>query len=193
MKGSLYKLPLEERQQLLEKINWLTPEEMAELDKKPPEELTLEEIASLFFCNRYQEPLTGMICPSLSDKDDFVRVDVQSAKPSDMWLLCIEGENKGASYAVPRQSGADIGRCDENDIVLSDPSVSHFHCSLQCTGFPSRSWSVYAVSANGLLCDGKMVPTDSSQELHVGSRLTIGRDVFVFSDSPDSIPEKVSP
>ena len=36
MKGSLYKLPLEERQQSFKKINWLTPEEMAELDKKPP-------------------------------------------------------------------------------------------------------------------------------------------------------------
>ena len=69
-----------------------------------------------------------------------------------------------------------IGRSEENQIVITDPSVSRFHAELLYQG---ESWQVINLGKNGILIGGKSV-SQARLEDHMTFRLGSSGPLFRF-------------
>ena len=90
------------------------------------------------------------------------------AMNSDFRLLVESGPAKGREFALS-STGADIGRSDQNDIVLPDGELSRRHCRLEFRG--GELWVSDLASANGTLVNGREV---QESPLHDFDVLSIG-------------------
>lgn len=92
---------------------------------------------------------------------------------SSAQLLVESGPDKGMSIVVP-PVGARVGRASGNDIVLTDPSLSRFHCRFYFKDGRALHVSDLA-STNETLVNDRPSPDG---HLRVGDRITIGETVI---------------
>lgn len=88
-------------------------------------------------------------------------------------LLTVEGVPPGVVYAVEGTSR--IGRSDESDIVLNDPSVSRTHATIEIAA--GRATLRDLDSTNGTFINGKRI---RSQALRDGDELKLGNTRLRF-------------
>lgn len=89
-------------------------------------------------------------------------------------LYCTEGSLKGQRIAVP-DGGLDIGRSDDNHVVIGDDGVSRFHARLL---FDNGSlWLQDAGSRNGVFVNG--VRVTGHQALKMADTISIAQHAFV--------------
>ena len=94
-------------------------------------------------------------------------------------LLVRDGENKGYRILVPAQGGR-LGRSSNNDIVLTDPSLSRHHCRFFFKN-DGTLWVTDLGSANETLVNG--IPVQETR-LRVNNLITVGDTVIeVVSDT----------
>lgn len=90
--------------------------------------------------------------------------------PSQPHLIVEEGPDKGRTFQVPA-GGARIGRSSSNDISLSDPSLSRFHCRVYFKP-DGTLWLSDLGSTNATLLNGKVA---QEEPLRVGDLIEIGQ------------------
>lgn len=88
-------------------------------------------------------------------------------------LVTLEGVPPGAVYAVEGTSR--IGRSDESDIVLNDPSISRAHAVLEVTG--GRATLRDLESTNGTFLNGRRI---QAERLRDGDELQLGNTHLRF-------------
>ena len=98
-------------------------------------------------------------------------------------LVCTEGALAGQTISVP-EGGLDLGRAEENQVVVSDDGVSRFHARLL---FENGSlWLQDAGSRNGVFVNGHRV--SGHQQIKVGDAITIARHTFEVRWAQDVKP-----
>jgi hypothetical protein len=99
-----------------------------------------------------------------------------SSEASRFQLTGVSVEVKGRTFPLSGQRFV-LGRGSDCDIVLSDSSVSSEHARLSLDG---DGWRVVnLLSTNGTFINDKRV---SSEALHHGDRLRLGRVEFIFQE-----------
>ena len=89
-------------------------------------------------------------------------------------LVCKEGPLSGQRFPV-QDGGLDIGRAEENHVVLpDDPAVSRFHARLLYDN--GSLWLRDAGSRNGIFVNDKRL--GDHRDLRVGDTIRIGRSVL---------------
>ena len=88
-------------------------------------------------------------------------------------LICVSGALKGQRFVVP-DGGLDLGRADENNIVICDDGVSRFHARILYDN--GQLWLQDAGSRNGVFVDDHRVTGHKS--LKVGHILRIANHTF---------------
>ena len=102
---------------------------------------------------------------------------------SEFRLLVESGAAKGREFALS-SAGADIGRSDQNDIVLPDGELSRRHCRLEFRS--GELWVSDLASANGTLVNGREI---QESPLHDGDILSIGSSTLrVIGRSGEATP-----
>ena len=102
----------------------------------------------------------------------------------DVHLVVESGPDKGLEIVVP-PGGARLGRASGNDIVLTDPALSRFHCRFYYKDGRSLHVSDLA-STNETLINGQ---PSVDGHLRVGDRVTIGQTTLkVVRDAPPGAP-----
>jgi pSer/pThr/pTyr-binding forkhead associated (FHA) protein len=100
-------------------------------------------------------------------------------------LVCTRGTLKGQRFRVP-EGGLDVGRADENGLVVKDDGVSRFHARLLYNN--GSLWLQDAGSRNGVFVNGRRVT--GHQALKVGDEITIAESAFAVrwneSDEEDT-------
>ncbi len=97
-------------------------------------------------------------------------------------LKGISGDNKGVAIELA-EGETSIGRHGENDVQLTDMSVSSFHCTILNSG---GKYTVKDLdSTNGTHMEGNRI---SMRPLVPGCALLIGSVEFVFEDE-DAVPD----
>jgi len=98
----------------------------------------------------------------------------------DVAHLYVEaGPDKGRQISVPRD-GARIGRTDQNDIVLKDPSLSRFHCRVYFSP-EGDLWVADLGSTNETLVNHKPIQETA---LRNGDRIEIGEStILIINDT----------
>ena len=94
-----------------------------------------------------------------------------------------KGTQKGNAFAL----GVTIGRTENNDIALSDASISRFHAYLM---FDARAgvWKIVdAESRNGTWVNGKRLAENASAVLGDKDRVKLGDVELVFMEPPTFI------
>jgi len=89
-------------------------------------------------------------------------------------LTVAEGEARGVAWRSSSER-CSVGSHPSNDFVLSDPTVSRFHCEIAVTGRSARIRDLD--SLNGTLLDGVRVV---EAHLKDGSAIRLGRSVLSF-------------
>lgn len=108
---------------------------------------------------------------------------VECAVNDEPNLLVESGPDKGMEIRVP-VSGARLGRASGNDIVLTDPALSRFHCRFYYKD--GRLHVSDLASTNETLINGR---PSMDGRLTTGDRVTIGQTVLkVLRDSPSETP-----
>ena len=96
-------------------------------------------------------------------------------------LVCTDGALAGQHFGVP-EDGLDLGRSEENHVVIKDDGVSRFHARLL---FDNGSlWLQDAGSRNGVFVNG--VRVTGHQALKVGDTVAIAQHVFHVRWSTES-------
>jgi pSer/pThr/pTyr-binding forkhead associated (FHA) protein len=90
-------------------------------------------------------------------------------------LACTSGSLSGSRIEVP-EGGLDIGRSDENDVVLTDEGVSRFHARLLYDN--GSLWLQDAGSRNGVFVNDVRVV--GHQALKVGDEIKIADCAFML-------------
>ena len=113
---------------------------------------------------------------------------------SDFRLLVESGPAKGREFVLS-SAGTDIGRSDQNDIVLPDGELSRRHCRLEFRG--GELWVSDLASANGTLVNGREVqesPLHDFDVLSIGSSTlrVLGRSGGAPS-APPAAPPSAAP
>ena len=114
---------------------------------------------------------------------------------SDFRLLVESGPAKGREFALS-SAGADIGRSDQNDIVLSDGELSRRHCRLEFRN--GELWVSDLASANGTVVNGREVqesPLHDGDVLAIGSTTIriVGRSDAAAPSAPAAAPTPAAP
>ena len=110
------------------------------------------------------------------------------AMNSEFRLLVESGPAKGRTFVLS-SAGADIGRSDQNDIVLPDGELSRRHCRLEFRG--SELWVSDLASANGTLVNGREV---QESPLHDFDILSIGSSALrIIGPSSAGVPPSSPP
>jgi hypothetical protein len=92
---------------------------------------------------------------------------------------------KGTNRANAFGMGVTVGRTDNNDVVLTDQSVSRFHAYFQWDG-KAAQWKVTdAESKNGTFVDGTRLVAQKAQVVENHARLRFG-DVEMVLMLPDA-------
>ncbi len=104
-----------------------------------------------------------------------------TAKQDFFHLRAEDGPDKGRRFTIP-PAGARIGRSSGNDIVLTDPSLSRFHCRVFFK--PDGSlWINDLGSTNATLVNGTPAPT---RPLRTGDILEFGETrLVILNDRPE--------
>ncbi|MEZ4404567.1 MAG: sigma 54-interacting transcriptional regulator [Kofleriaceae bacterium] len=89
-------------------------------------------------------------------------------------LIVIDGPDRGAEFDITDRGGG-IGRGEDNAALLTDPSVSRLHCSLEPRG--GALWLVDAGSRNKTLVNGAPV---AEHLLAAGDEITVGQTRLTF-------------
>lgn len=88
-------------------------------------------------------------------------------------LICTGGALAGSTIEVP-EGGLDLGRADENHVVIRDDGVSRFHARLL---FENGSlWLQDAGSRNGVFVNGHRV--SGHVQVKVGDTIAIAQHTF---------------
>lgn len=103
----------------------------------------------------------------------------------ELFHLRVEaGTDKGRRFSIP-PGGARLGRSSGNDIVLTDPSLSRFHCRIFFKSDGSL-WINDLGSTNSSLINGKPA---QDRPLRTGDLLEIGETrLEVLHDHPEGAP-----
>lgn len=96
-------------------------------------------------------------------------------------LVCIAGALYGQRITVP-EGGLQIGRADDNHVVVEDEGVSRFHARLLYDN--GSLWLQDAGSRNGLFVNG--VRVTGHQALKVGDELTVALHTFAIRWADDT-------
>ena len=88
-------------------------------------------------------------------------------------LICIEGALHGQRFDVP-STGLDIGRSDENHIIIADDDVSRFHARILYDN--GSLWLQDSGSRNGVFVDDNRVT--GHKALKVGHQIKIADHRF---------------
>jgi len=102
-----------------------------------------------------------------------IEIDTGAPQTTNFQLLTIEGVPPGAIYAVEGTSR--IGRSDESDIVLNDPSVSRTHAVVEIVA--GRAMLRDLESTNGTFLNGRRI---RSEALRDGDELKLGNTRLRF-------------
>ena len=93
---------------------------------------------------------------------------------SDYRIIVEAGPDKGREFSIP-ETGIDIGRSPQNDVVLNDGELSRKHCRLEYRG--DELWIADLASSNGTFVNGQEVPETRLLEGDVieigGSKLAV--------------------
>jgi hypothetical protein len=107
-----------------------------------------------------------------------------SGKQELFHLLVEAGPDKGRRFSIP-PGGARLGRSSGNDIVLTDPSLSRFHCRIFFKSDGSL-WINDLGSTNSSLINGKPA---QDRPLRTGDLLEIGETKMeILHDRPEGAP-----
>lgn len=116
-----------------------------------------------------------------------------SGKQAVFHLLVEAGPDQDRRFPIP-PGGARLGRSSGNDIVLSDPSLSRFHCRLFFKP-DGTLWISDLGSTNASLVNGKPIPDaplNSGDVLEIGStRLRIQSDQPAHAPAPEPVPARL--
>lgn len=110
-------------------------------------------------------------------------------------LVCTSGALRGKRFRVP-EGGLDLGRAEENHIVIVDEGVSRFHARLLYNSESGKLWLEDSGSRNGVFVNEGRVT--GHQELKVGDQLTVAQHSFAIrwdDETPAPVPaaEAVKP
>ena len=100
-----------------------------------------------------------------------------SAKPEHLAYLAVkEGARRGLLFRLPEKERIEIGRDQDNDIVLDDPEVSRKHIVVQ---WKEGNFTLHDyVSKGGTFVNGERI--ESPHELSEKDEVRIGNTVLVF-------------
>ena len=102
-------------------------------------------------------------------------------------LEVLRGDGRGTVYTLKFKTR--LGRESDNDIILSDPKVSRYHCQVT---FEDGKWTLTDLgSANGTLHNG--MPVSVPQTLTHGSQITLGDTILAFIDPMDAAEKPIDP
>ncbi len=102
-------------------------------------------------------------------------------------LEILRGDGRGTTFTLKFKTR--LGRESDNDIIISDPKVSRYHCQVT---FEDGKWVLTDLgSANGTLHNG--MPVTVPQTLTHGSQITLGDTVLAFVDPMDAADQPIDP
>lgn len=102
-------------------------------------------------------------------------------------LEIIRGETVGRTYTLKFKTR--LGRETDNDIVITDPKISRYHCQIT---FEDGQWVLTDLgSANGTSLNG--MPLAVPQPLAHGSQIALGETILAFKDPLDQSESPVDP
>ena len=102
-------------------------------------------------------------------------------------LEILRGDGRGTIFTLKFKTR--LGRESDNDIILSDPKVSRYHCQVT---FEDGKWVLTDLgSANGTLHNG--LPVTVPQTLTHGSQITLGDTILAFVDPMDATEKPIDP
>lgn len=103
------------------------------------------------------------------------------------YLIVIQGGIPGSM--VPITSGTlSMGRSDENELILPEPSISRRHAELKVDE-SGRVWIVDRLSTNGTFLNGTRLVPMVPMRVHAGNRLRLGSRVILKYACPDAEEE----
>jgi pSer/pThr/pTyr-binding forkhead associated (FHA) protein len=120
-----------------------------------------------FFLN---EGITQLSEPEPIEKEEMTSTLIQSEELS--WQII--RKNDGLSITINRTTR--FGRHPDNQIVLSEPSVSRWHAQIEIRGF--EYWLNDLGSSNGTFLNGKRILQPSLLKLN--DQIQIGSSVFMI-------------
>lgn len=105
-------------------------------------------------------------------------------------LVCTAGALAGATIHVP-EGGLDIGRSDDNHVVVRDEGVSRYHARLLYDN--GSLWVQDAGSRNGVFVNG--VRITGHKALSVGDEIAIAQHRFTvhWADEVEATEPRVQP
>jgi len=118
---------------------------------------------------------TAMVEGERQGRDD--ETVVLSAKPEHLAYLAIkEGPRRGLLFRLPEKERIEIGRDQDNDIVLDDPEVSRRHIVVQ---WQEGNFALHDyVSKGGTFVNGERI--ESPHGLSEKDEVRVGNTVLVF-------------
>lgn len=97
-----------------------------------------------------------------------------------LWLVRADGQRFAVTHSLR------LGRASDNDLVLDDRSVSHYHARIDLVA--GRATVVDLKSSNGTWVNGQRISTP--QPLQHGDRLQLGGSLFTFQVEGRPLPAK---
>jgi pSer/pThr/pTyr-binding forkhead associated (FHA) protein len=97
-----------------------------------------------------------------------------------LWLVRADGQRFAVTHSLR------LGRASDNDLVLDDRSVSHYHARIDLVA--GRPTVVDLGSSNGTWVNGQRI--SAPQPLQHGDRLQLGGSLFTFQVEGRSLPAK---
>lgn len=116
-------------------------------------------------------------------RTQFVRYDGEVVSKTERritgWLVCVDGPEKGKDFHLYSENNF-IGRGANNDVRLSDPTVSSDKHAVVIYDPEERVFSFGLFNGSGIVrLNGKRV-TRADEEIKMGDRLKIGQGTYMF-------------
>lgn len=114
-------------------------------------------------------------------------IGADSGPAAPRYLIMLQGGIPGSMISLARGNLV-IGRSDENDLILPEPSVSRCHAELRLDD-AGRAWLTDLASTNGTFRNGERIAPSDPIQLHDGDRLRLGTRVVLKYACPDAEEE----